>query len=294
VRFRRGARLDPSQVQDVGGGRRIGGPAAIGGGGLGIAGIIIYLLITALGGGGTAGLDDLVGVPINQSAPQSDRFSDCELGQAANESDDCRIVGVVTSIQRYWDGQFQRRSREYRPAPTRIFEGQVSTGCGVASSQVGPFYCPRDPAVYLDLGFFDELMSRLGAEGGPFAQAYVLGHEYGHHVQNLTGVLDQVRSGGTGPESAAVRSELQADCYAGVWAANAVGTGVLEELTQADIAQGLDAAAAVGDDRIQQRTQGQVNPETWSHGSSEQRRRWFTTGLRAGDPGACDTFNRPL
>jgi uncharacterized protein len=294
VRFRRGARLDPSQVQDVGGGRRVGRPAAVGGG-VGLAGLVIYLLISVLGGGGgTAGLDDLVGVPINQNAPQSERFQECQEVESEDLTDDCRIVAVVTSIQRYWDGEFQRRGRQYQQAPTRVFDGQVSTRCGVATSEVGPFYCPPDGAVYLDLGFLDELMSRLGAEGGPFAQAYVLGHEYGHHIQNLTGVLDRVQGGGTGPESAAVRSELQADCYAGVWAANAVRTGVLEELTEADIRQGLDSAAAVGDDRIQQRTQGQVNPETWSHGSSEQRQRWFTTGLRAGDPGACDTFNRQI
>jgi len=293
MRFRRGASLDPSQVQDVRG-RGVGGPVAMGGGGLGLAALVVYLLISALGGGSTGGLGDLVGVPVNQGVPNTEALADCKTGQSANESEDCRIVGIVNSIQAYWKAELARRNTNYVNAPTTLFDGAVSTGCGQATSDVGPFYCPPDRSVYVDLGFFDDLESRFGAEGGPFAQAYVLGHEYGHHIQNLTGVLDKVRGDRQGPESAAVRSELQADCYAGVWAANATKTGLIEDVTDADITQALDAAAAVGDDRIQARTQGQVNPETWTHGSSEQRQRWFRTGFRAGDPGACDTFNRPL
>ena len=143
--------------------------------------------------------------------------------------------------------------------------------------------------MYIDLGFFDELQSRFGAEGGPFAEAYVLAHEYGHHIQDLLGTLKRAQQG-SGPEGGSVRTELQADCYAGVWANHAVETGLIESLTQADINSGIDAAGAVGDDRIQERTQGQVNPESWTHGSSEQRRRWFSKGYETGQPSQCNTF----
>ena len=197
---------------------------------------------------------------------------------------DCRIVAVVNSVQKFWDGVFARSGKQYPYADTVFFTGQINTGCGFATSQVGPFYCPPDQLVYIDLDFFDELQSRFGA-GGDFAQAYVLAHEYGHHVQNQLGALDGVRGDQRGPESKAVRSELQADCYAGVWAANAVSGGLIEQLTQQDINEGLDAASAIGDDRIQEQTQGQVTPETWTHGSSEQRRRWFSRGYENGKPG---------
>ena len=256
-------------------GRRVGpGGLAVGGGGLGQ---LAPLDQQTVGQGGQAG------------AP-TDIAQECRTGQDANTKEDCRIVAVVNSVQKFWDGVFERSNRQYQYVDTVFFDGQTDTGCGVADSAVGPFYCPEDDLVYIDLGFFDELKSRFGVNVSPFVQAYVIAHEYGHHVQDQLGVLDKIRGAPTGPESLGVRSELQADCYAGVWAAHAVDTGLVEELTQADINDGLDAAAAIGDDRIQQETQGQVNPETWTHGSSEQRRRWFSRGYENGRPAACDTF----
>jgi predicted metalloprotease len=289
MRFRRGARLDPGQVQDLRG--RRGLPVAAGGG-LGLVGLVVYLLVAVLGGGsGSFGAleDESVGRGAGGGLA-----AECRTGADANERDDCRIVGVVNSVQAYWREAFDRGGSAYRPAVTRFFTGSVATGCGGATSAVGPFYCPRDEHVYIDLGFFDELQSRFGAQGGPFAEAYVIAHEYGHHVQNLLGVIDRAGRGGTGPESDAVRTELQADCYAGVWAANAAETGYIEPLTRADIAQGLDAAAAVSDDRIQEAVQGRVTPESWTHGSAEQRQRWFLEGYRSGDRGVCDTFSAEL
>jgi predicted metalloprotease len=270
-----------------------GGGLAVGGGGLGIVGVVIYLIFAVLGGGGDLGgqlapLEDQV---VGRGDTPSEISQECRTGADANERQDCRIVGVVNSVQAFWNGVFQRSNRQYPYADTVFFTDEVQTGCGLASSQVGPFYCPSDQHVYIDLGFFDELQSRFGAGAAPFAQAYVIAHEYGHHVQNQLGALDRIGDDRQGPESAAVRSELQADCYGGVWAAHAVESGLIEDLTQADINAGLDAATAIGDDRIQERTTGQVNPETWTHGSSEQRRRWFSRGYEQGTPSACDTFS---
>jgi predicted metalloprotease len=301
VRFRRGVDLDPSQVEDVrgsggfGGGLPIPGVAA-GGGGLGLLLLVGYLILNAVAGGG-GGVSGPLGNLDNQrvgSQPPSAAISDCRTGADANSREDCAIVADINSIQAYWTKQFGKNGRQYTPVKTVFFTGSIGTGCGNATSDVGPFYCPADKLVYIDLGFFDELSSRFGAQGGPLAEAYVLAHEYGHHVQDLLGTLDKVRGGVTGPQSASVRSELQADCYAGVWVNHAVETGYIVGLTQQDVASGLDAAAAVGDDRIQSETQGQVNPETWTHGSSAQRDKWFTTGQRSGEPAACDTFKGAL
>jgi len=292
VRFRRGAKLDPGQVTDVRG-RRVGGAGglAVGGGGIGIVVLVIYLIVSALSGDGGLGgqLGPLDSQRVGEGSTPSQVSEECKTGEDANQREDCRIVAVVNSVQKFWDEVFTQSGEQYQFVDTKFFTDQVDTGCGTASSQVGPFYCPADQFVYIDLGFFDELQ-QFGAEDTTFVESYVIAHEYGHHVQDMLGVLNRIGNDTQGPESRAVRSELQADCYAGVWAAHAVETDIVVELNQQDINGGLDAAAAIGDDRIQERTQGQVNPETFTHGTSEQRRRWFSRGYETGKPAACDTF----
>jgi predicted metalloprotease len=291
--FRPGARLDTSEVQDVRG-RGVGGIStrglAVGGGGIGSLILLVVVVLAGgfLNGGGTgdSGLGALVGQSLGDPGGTSDLTTECKTGADANQREDCRVVGFVDSVQAYWQGEFARSDQRYTMAITELYQGSVDTGCGVADSAVGPFYCPVDRVVYLDVGFFDELRTRFGAQGGPLAEGYVIAHEYGHHVQDLLGAL-QSGSGGSGPGSISVRTELQADCYAGVWAGNAVDTGYLEPLSQSDVSDALDAAAAVGDDRIQQETTGTVDAEAWTHGSAQQRQDSFAAGYRGADPTAC-------
>ena len=280
------ARLDPGQVEDVRGSRIGGRSLAIGGGGIGT---VVLLVVYLLMGGNLAGL---VGSqnPSSDQQPQTSTLQQCNTGSDANQREECRIVGYVNSIQKFWTDEFNQAGAQYQAAKTVIYSDQVSTGCGVASSQVGPFYCPPDKRVYIDLGFFQELQTQFGARGGSLAEGYVVAHEYGHHIQDLSGQLPS-GSGQQGATGVSVRTELQADCFAGVWANHAAATGFLEPLTADQIGQALDAAAAVGDDRIQRKTQGQVHPETWTHGSAAQRQRWFTTGYKQGQRRACDTFH---
>jgi len=276
--FRGGARLDPSQVEDQrgSGGGGLGGPVIVGGGGIGLVILIIALLL------GVNPLSDYGGT--NPSIDGGPSVQDCQTGADANKRDDCRIVGFVDSIQKYWTDEFERRGDTYLPAKTVLYTGVTQGACGFAQAAMGPFYCPEDEKVYLDISFFEELTQRFGAKGGPFAQGYVVAHEYGHHVQQQLGLLSAGQS-----NAASIRVELQADCLAGVWARHAADTGFLEAPTDAEIAQALDAAASVGDDRIQQETQGRVQPEKWTHGSAAMRQQWFKTGYQTGDLDRCDT-----
>jgi predicted metalloprotease len=296
VRFDEGVGLDTSEVEDQRGG--IGGRVALGGGGIGVVGLVIYFLFSQFSGvslnPASPGVG-LGGVGAGQQADNSSLAQKCRTGADANRDHDCAIVATINSIQDYWTQEFSRSGSTYRKATTNFFNGGVNTACGNASSDVGPFYCPGDSEVYIDLSFFNELQTRFGAQGGPFAEAYVLAHEYGHHVQNLTGTSK--KGTGSGPTSGSVRLELQADCYAGVWANHATttptesGKPLITEITDEDIASALDTASRIGDDYIQSKLGGgRVDASQFSHGTSAQRKKWFTTGFQTGEPARCDTF----
>ena len=288
--FSEGMQIDTSTTTTSGGGRGPGRGLAIGGG---ITGLIVLVLALFLG------IDPGTVMPAQPQydtqgveAPGFD-LSQCKTGEDANRIPECRVIATGNSVDAVWSQLLQG----YQRPQVRLFSGMVETGCGPATSDVGPFYCPVDQTAYFDVEFFQVLVDQFGSSGGPLAQEYVVAHEYGHHVQNLLGVLGRAQQGAQGPLGAGVRTELQADCYAGVWAHYAAittqeSTGVpyLEPLSDKDIADALSAASAVGDDRIQASATGQVNPESWTHGSSEQRQKWFTIGYQTGDPNKCDTF----
>ncbi|MCA2244113.1 neutral zinc metallopeptidase [Mycobacterium sp. WUMAC-067] len=287
--FNEGMQIDTSAASSSGGG---GMGMAVGGGGLGL-----IILLGAL----FLGVDP--GRVMNQpqtntggySAPGFD-LSQCKTGADANKYVQCRVVATGNSVDAVWHQLMNGYTRPH----VRLFTARVSTGCGAATTAVGPFYCPADQTAYFDTDFFQELVDRFGSSGGPFAQEYVVAHEYGHHVQQLQGLLGRAQQGAQGSGGNGVRTELQADCYAGIWAHYAstvkqesTGVPYLEPLSDKDIADALSAAASVGDDRIQKQATGRVNPESWTHGSSDQRQHWFTVGYQTGDPKQCDTFSAP-
>jgi predicted metalloprotease len=270
-----------TNVQDR---RGMGAAGLAGGGGIGM--LILILIVSFVSGRNPLELMQ----QVEQTAPQSDGPP-----AGAPPADDAQaqmVSAVLADTEDTWRRIFRQNGGTYEDPQLILFDGQVRSACGAASSAVGPFYCPGDRSVYLDLSFFRELDQRFGAPGD-FAQAYVIAHEVGHHVQTLLGVSSQVHSARSRASEAeanelSVRQELQADCYAGVWGFHANQRNWLEP---GDVEEGLRAAAAIGDDRIQRRSQGYVVPESFTHGSSEQRQRWLTRGLQTGDIRQCDTFN---
>jgi predicted metalloprotease len=309
MEFNDDADLDTSQVDDLrgstgggGGGGGFGGlggiPIPLGGGRGGIVITIVILAIVVCGGffGGRS----LLGGGSGSQTPDNSQISkQCDKSNPDRfKNADCRNVLYINSVQNYWQAMMpQAFGKQYKQAKTNFFSGSVSTGCGQADSGVGPFYCPADSQVYIDLSFYNELSSRFGATG-EFAAPYVIAHEYGHHIQNLLGTNANAQQGAQqGANSASVRLELQADCYAGTWANHATetkdpqGDALFKSITSQDIAEAVQAAQAIGDDTIQKKAGGRINPDAFTHGTSAQRKKWFEQGFNTGDPRQCDTFN---
>jgi predicted metalloprotease len=312
MKFNRKARLDTSQVQDrrgSGSGGGLGGislgKGAAAGGGLGLVGVIAVVLVMVFSGGGSGDGGSPLGGLLGQlgagnssgQADNTDLEQECRTGADADAKDDCAVVAIVNSVQAFWTDEMAGSGTPYRDAPTVFYSGSTSTGCGQGTAQMGPFYCPNDATVYIDLSFWNDLTTEFGADASVFTQSYVIAHEYGHHVQDLLGTSDQV-GGATGSSSGSVRLELQADCYAGVWAKHAStvagedGQTLITGITDTDIDNAVATAGKIGDDWIQAHLGGgRSDPSSYTHGTSEQRQKWFTTGYHTGDPNACDTFS---
>ena len=282
MQYNEGARLDASQVETRGAGGG-GGRIAVGG----VSGIIVLILALVFGinpseimggGGGSA-----------SGAASGTDMSQCQTGADVAKDRECRFVVYANSVNEYWSQTLQG----YQPAKTVLFSGQTATGCGTATTDVGPFYCPTDKQAYPDTTFTqDMLQGQLGGMGGDAAEAYVIGHEYGHHVQDLRGVLAQVQQSGnaTGANSPQVKLELQADCLAGAYLASVTSlpNSPISSINQDDLNRIVDAAKVVGDDYIQRRSSGTVNPDSWTHGSSAMRKHWLAQGFNSGNPQVCD------
>ena len=272
------------------------------GGGIGIVGVIAFVLFQVFSGGGGSGAGGNLGGLLSQVAGGADPTGsvsatslNCSAG--ASSSDDCEVLAIVNSVQSFWNGQLARSGKTYTESDTVFFSGSTPTGCGTGETGMGPFYCPTDAKVYIDLSFWSELKTQFGANDALFTQSYVLAHEYGHHVQDLLGTNSRVGTA-KGATSGSVRLELQADCFAGVWADHAStvagpdGQILISDITQADVNNALDTAGKIGDDYIQTNLGGgQVDSSQFTHGSSAQRKKWFSAGYQSGDPAACNTFD---
>jgi uncharacterized protein len=275
--FNEGMQIDTSTTSASGGG---GGRMIAIGGGLGGLLFLVVALLLGVDPGKVA-----TQLPMNNSQDVAPGFdlNQCRTGADANKYVQCRVVATGNSVDAVW----KQLMRGYTRPRVRLFSDQVNTGCGPATTEVGPFYCPVDKTAYFDTGFFDVLRTQFGSSGGPLAQEYVVAHEFGHHVQDLQGILGRAQQGAQGAGGNGVRTELQADCYAGVWGNAAKGKGLFES---GDLESAITAATAIGDDRLQKQAGREVNPETFTHGTSAQRVKWFRRGFDSGRFDACDTF----
>lgn len=296
--FNEGTRLDPNRVQRRGPGGAKGGLAAGGGIGALLIGLVLWA-ITGDSGFFTSSMDTSAqgaDTVVQDDTLQQDFNDRCVTGASANEFADCRVLAVVESLDAYWADAMPAAGFTHELPGIVAFDQSTSSDCGTASSATGPFYCPTDQTLYVDTTFFDSL-SEFGYESGNLAEAYVVAHEYGHHIENELGIFDIADRSGTGANSDSVKVELMADCLAGVWVGHAsttpdpdTGVPFLKAITSEQLDNALAAAASVGDDRIQQTIQGEADPHTFTHGSSQQRTDAFTTGFQSGTVAACDAF----